>query len=231
VAERRGARAPVRAQALWIPGSAARPRNDARLSKPHSPFRPLGPRRRHAKAHRMPAPPCLCHSGAAQRNPESRVVTVAERRGARASVRGRRRSGFRFRCAAPESRVTRASRIGTDAEDVGLEACAPPPSSSRNAASSVARGHVSGIHASAQVIERDDGEGPTGGASVPSSPPTSAEAWIPGLRLRFAPASPGMTTMKEGRRKGEAGGRNGGAGRCNAPPDARPRLRHRRCCT
>ncbi len=36
----------------------------------------------------------------------------------------------------------------------------------------------------------------TGASSAPPRLSTTAEAWIPGLRLRFAPASPGMTKVK-----------------------------------
>ncbi len=42
------------------------------------------------------------HSGAAQRNPESRVVTVAEMRGAPAPAPGAGALDSGFRCAAPE---------------------------------------------------------------------------------------------------------------------------------
>jgi hypothetical protein len=42
------------------------------------------------------------HSGAAQRNPESRVVTEADMRGARAPVWGAGALDSGFRCAAPE---------------------------------------------------------------------------------------------------------------------------------
>jgi len=36
----------------------------------------------------------------------------------------------------------------------------------------------------------------TGASSASPGLSTNAEAWIPGLRLRFAPASPGMTKAK-----------------------------------
>ncbi len=75
---------------------------------------------------------------------------------------GRRRSGFRVPLRGPGMTCHTGWPHRDGRRGRGAGGRHPPPSSSRNAASSVARRRVSGIHASAQVIERDDGEGPVG---------------------------------------------------------------------